>query len=239
MIELAPGKSIELELVPDPDEPHEMRGRGPILIEDREIGKSRILLAMTAVELVPGAEQQKIAVATFDVTFHANMSNRFVSAEIVFRLISPEGVVFLDCQPNEVLVAAGEVWVDANGKMAFGTPDVATAEGGVGRKIHFPIEHRLVKASGAASTWAKWQFVETPRKREGISHAIQLAVTLPAEAPIEMELSIVASLAKPGLKELSEAMRRMIFKPRKIPLKITFPEDASSQSQFCFSSLPK
>ena len=230
MCELSDNKPFSFDLMPDPSELEEMHGGRRELITDEEIGRSRVVVTQLAAERVKGSDD--IGVAALDVTFHPDRGNRFIYAKISLTITSPESVTFLDLQPRESMAGSVEIAIDEAGKMSLGVPTVIGSEASIGRKVRFSGQHRILRAVGAGTHVATWEFEEDPTRREGIIHQIDLALTVPAGDPLTCSLSVVTELARPGLDGRYQKFRQLIFGPRSHRIKIAIPDAPTEDSRF-------
>lgn len=230
MTELTDDTPVSFDLVPDPYELEEMRGGRRELIADEDIGRSRIVITQLAAERLK--DDGELGAAALDVTFHPDRGNRFIYAKISLTITTPEATNFVDLQPRETLQESVEIAVDESGKMSVGVPNVIGGDASVGRKMSFSSQHRVLRAIGAGTRVATWEFEEDPDRREGILHQIDLALTVPAGDPLTCSLSVVTELARPGLNGRYEKFRQLIFGPRSHPLTIVIPEEPAKESRF-------
>ena len=230
MTELTETTPISFDLVPDASELEEMRGGRRELIADEDIGKSRVVVTQLAAERVQ--DNDDVGVAALDVTFHPDRGNRFIYAKITLTITAPESATFLDLQPRETIVESVEIAVDETGKMSLGVPKIVGGEASVGRKVSFSGQHRVLRAIGAGTHIATWEFEEDPAREEGILHQVDLALTVPSGDPLTCSLSVVAELARPGFDGRYQKFRQLIFGPRSHELTITIPQTAAKDSGF-------
>lgn len=144
-------------------------------------------------------------------TFQAVAGARFDRAGIVLELGSPEWARFADVAPREVRDSEPvKIGVDRSGKVPF---SAATVEANfeASRSEEFTVYRCLVTGPGEGTRLARWEFSESPDRREGLPIEQRLLVTLAGQGRVSGGVSVSARLVRPGIAGAVDRVRELVF----------------------------
>lgn len=201
---------VDAALVPDPDAGEELGPTDVEAIADEELKGSRLLLVRRAVEPVDLGGTPGGAVE-FACTFQPGRGTRFTWARLLLRLKSPEGVRIVDLAPREVRENEPvRFTLDRSGKLSL-SYQVVEAGLEAGRQKEFSVYQCSVHGSGEGTALARWDFNESPHRKDGIGREQPLALTLPVTGRVTGTVSVSARCVRQGLRGSIEALRDMIL----------------------------
>lgn len=201
---------VDAALVPDPDAGQEMGPTDVEAIADEDLKGSRLLLVRRAVEPVDLGGTPGGAVE-FACTFQPGRGTRFTWARLLLRLKTPERVRIVDLAPREVRENEPvRFTLDRSGKLAL-SYQVVEAGLEAGRQKEFSVYQCSVQGSGEGTTLARWDFNESPHRKDGIGREQPLALTLPVTGRVTGTVSVSARCVRQGLRGSIEALRDMIL----------------------------
>ncbi|MET0429272.1 MAG: hypothetical protein ABW026_12335, partial [Microvirga sp.] len=221
---------IDEPLLPDPDADEEMGAADVEAVADADLQGSRLLLVRRAVEPID-LEGIPGGVVQLACTFQPAAGTRFTFAQFVLRLSSPPGLRITDLAPRSVDDANPvEFTLGRKGQLGVtGFTVEPSVELSSSRK--FVRYHCKVQGSGEGTSMARWDFRESPDRRDGIGQEQILTLTLPVTGPITGEVIVAARLARSGLEGSVKAFRDLVLgRPddsRSYPISFTIPSSPS------------
>ncbi|HYW08153.1 MAG TPA: hypothetical protein VE913_14415 [Longimicrobium sp.] len=226
-MENEPKVLLDSALVPDADADAEMGGAARS-IADADLAGSRFLVVCLGAEATEdGGGLVKLA-----CTFQPAHGTRFRAARVAFKLVTPQGVRFLDIAPQEIR-DEDPVKIKVNRGGTLGLTRKEVAEVGVtrGSEKEYEVYTCAVRGSGAGTATAVWTFEENEHTRAGLGTAQTLAITVPVSGKILGTVAVSATLTRPGLLGGLDAVRDMVLGPRgeerHFPLTLEIPDAAT------------
>jgi hypothetical protein len=201
---------LEAELAADPDADEELGPAGGEAIADEDIRGSRLLLVRRAAQAIQFDGGLGGAVELV-CTFQPSAGTRFVWAQLRLRVTSPAGLQFYDIGPRDVRDDQPVQYVlDRKGKISLKYHGVG-AEGEQGSRQEFKVYHCAVQGSGEGTSLARWDFNESPVRKDGLGSEQSLMLTLAATGRIEGHVSTNARLVRAGLAGSLSAIRDLVM----------------------------
>lgn len=202
---------INEELTPDTDAEEELgSGDGASAIADEDIRGSRFLLAPRSMNTIQ-IDGRNGALITLACTFQAAAGARFDRASIVIDLGSPEWARFVDVAPREVREQEPVKFaVDRSGKVTFRYASVE-ANFEASHSKEYAVYRCLVTGSGEGTRLARWEFSESPDRREGLPVEQRLLITLAGHGRFAGVVSLSARLRRPGFSGAIDRVRELAF----------------------------
>lgn len=210
-----PDEIVEIPLVADPDQRHELRDPGLRLIDEQEIGDNRITVARVALPLLSTSE---VVAAAFEARFHPAPGDRFGSAHLSLILKDPAEARILDIEPKRLTEGEAvtrkrvaeaslnvQLWGVLGGRLVSRT------------EVSFESYHVFLEGGLHGARRARWRLTENPDRAAGIPPKNRFAVVATRFPDLRAELMVSVQLVRPGLGGVAEAVRRLIPMNRTVP----------------------
>jgi hypothetical protein len=221
---------IDEPLVPDPDADEELGSTDIEAVADEDLKGSRLLLVRRAIEPID-LEGISGGIVQLACTFQPAAGARFTFAQFLLRFATPAGVRIIDLAPRKMDdTNPVEFTLDKKGQLGItGFAVEPSVEMSSSKK--FVRYHCMVQGSGEGTNLARWDFRESPDRRDGIGQEQVLTFTLPVTGQITGKVIVSAKLARRGLQGGIEAIRELILGPsadeRSYPISFEIPPSPS------------
>jgi len=218
-----------IDLQVDPDEVQEMRNPSQELIEDRHIGKNRIVIRQISVVASPFTHDTPTGFIGLELIFHPSVQNRFKMADIRMMIEEPKDEVFYDIEPVAVVDSSEVSVIIVKGNKISATPiTLLSAEETEKKQLTYKPRHYSVRGIGGGTSSVSWRILEAPKQKTGIDQQVNLFFTLRAGKQISAHISVDAELAHFSLDGAVEKARRLIGINRLLPVTFSIPTDENT-----------
>lgn len=180
----------------------------PKTITDQEIRKCRLLLALHDTALL-SINDQPAAALELCCTFQPAAGLRFVSAQLLINLETPEGIKIIDLAPKQVECDGVAVSVTQGGRFAIeylGTGGQREVQ----RTASFKHYTCLVSGSDDSTPNARWEFNEVKQSKQGLGQQHALYLLVSAAGILKGRIYLSAEIERSGLMGVHDRARRWL-----------------------------